>query len=72
MKKLLINYEFLKELILQNQNIFNQSSSIISKDKMKLAILANRMRLSSVEEIEIRINKTLRENISILTQIFGI
>jgi glutamate-ammonia-ligase adenylyltransferase len=67
-----INYEFIKSLLLQNQNIFNQSSSIITKDELKLSILAYRLNSGSAKNLEKRLNKTFKETYSIFAKIFGI
>ena len=68
---LLTNYEFIKALILYNQNIFNQSGYLVANDEMKFTILANRLNSGSARNLEKQLNKSLKENYSIFRKIFG-
>ena len=68
--KLSVNYEFIKSLILQYQNMFNQSSSIITMDDSRFIILANKIGISA-KNLEKKLNHSLKEIYSIFTRIFG-
>ncbi len=68
---LLVNYEFIKSLILNNQNIFNQSSSIITMDEQKFKILACKMGFGSGKNLMKELNKSSKEIYSVFTKIFG-
>jgi glutamate-ammonia-ligase adenylyltransferase len=72
LEALLTNFEFIKTLILHNQNIFNQSGYFVTNDEMKFSILADRLNLGSARNLEKKLNKSLKENYSVFRKIFGI
>ena len=67
---LLNNYKFYKSLLLNNQNYFNQNSSVISLDKIKLNGLAVIMNYDSPEELKSKITSTLTETSLLFTKFF--
>ncbi len=69
-EKLKQNYLFLKKLKITNQNIFNISSSFISKDAKKNNIIAKQFGFSSSEEFTKKLNEIIKQNINFYETVF--
>ena len=68
-KKLKADFEFLKELEIINQNVFNVSSNLINKDEKKYRLYAYFFSLSSVE-FEKKLSAVIKEIHTIYKNIF--
>ena len=68
--KLIDNYLFLKDLEITNQNIFNVSSNVISKDEKKYRLYAHFLGLSP-NEFEKKLSSVIKENHSIYKKVFN-
>ncbi len=71
LSQLVMNHQFLKSLILLNQNIFHQSSSIIIKDEFKFAKLAKRMGYKSELSLEKKLHQVMKDTSYLFTKFYG-
>lgn len=70
LQPLILNYKFLKELELLNQNLFAVSTSIFSFDAKKIARIAGLLNLSRIE-LSDKIESVMKENYSMLNKILN-
>ncbi len=70
-EKLRVNFMFLKNLEIINQNIFNISSAMIARDEKKYKLYAKNLGFSSASEFEKKLGSIIKENHSIYKNIFN-
>lgn len=70
-KTLLNNHLFLKSLILNYQNIFHQTSSIITRNDARFTKLEKKMRIKSDQGLEKKLYQVMKQNSSLYTKFFG-
>ncbi len=68
---LINNHRFLKSLALNYQNIFHQTSSIITKNDVRFGKLEKKMSLSPGESLEVKLNNVMHKNSFLYTKFFG-
>ncbi len=71
LKLLISNHLFLKSLILHYQNIFHQTSSIITKNDVRFRKLERKMNFSTNESLENKLYLVMKTNFSLYTKFFG-
>ena len=70
-KTLINNHLFIKSLILNYQNIFHHTSSIITRNDVRFAKLENKMSINKDESLENTIYRIMKNNSSLYTKFFG-
>jgi glutamate-ammonia-ligase adenylyltransferase len=65
------NHRFLKSLMLYNQDIFNQTGSLIVKQDLKFRKLAAAMRLNSGSDLEKELIRIMKENSTLFKKVIG-
>ncbi len=68
---LIHNHRFLKTLTLHFQNIYHQTSSIITKNDVRFTKIEKKMNLNTGENLENKLFSIMNQNSSLYTKIFG-
>ena len=69
--KLINNYNFIKQLDLLNQLMFNTTTSILSNEKLKLKMLAGKMGFHDSAKFQSALNEVIKSNKTHFQKYFG-
>ncbi len=71
LKMLINNHRFLKSFILNYQDIFHQTSSIITRKDVRFAKMEKKMSLNENDSLENKLFRVINQNSALYTKFFG-